>query len=384
MKLPIPQSWPISPKVRSSFARIWAVIIKEFVQMRRDRLTLAMMVAMPLAQLIIFGYAINTDPKHLPTVIIAQDQGRFTRAVTTAMENSGYFDITRAIDDPALGEHLLKSGKAAFVVTIPPDFSRAMLRGNQPQILVEADASDPSASSNAIAQLQVIVASALRNDLKSIRGINTSSPVSGPQGAGPVEVVIHRAYNPEGRSQYSIVPAVMGVILTMTMLMLTSIAMTRETERGTLENLLAMPAQPIEVMIGKLTPYVGLLLFHVPFAGNPLLLALGLAMFIIANLSMGFLISTVARTQLQAMQITLFVFLPSILLSGFMFPFRGMPGWAQALGDIIPITHFLRVIRGVMLKGASTQDLAGELFALLLFTLAVATLAMLRYRRTLD
>ncbi len=390
MNLAIPAS------LRSPLARIRAVFLKEFVQVRRDRLTLGMMVMMPLIQLMIFGYAINMDPKNLPALVIAEDQGRFTRAIVASMENSGYYDFKGALSDPAEGERQLKSGAVAFVVTIPANFSRDLLRGDQPQLLIAADASDPSSSSNAIGQAQNIILFALRNELKSMRGASGNMLVE-PFKGQPVDIIIHRQYNPEGRSQLSIVPGVIGVILTMTMLMLTSVSMTRESESGTLENLLAMPAQPIEVMIGKLTPYIlvgavqivislaaALVLFQVPFTGSPLVLLVGLTGFIISNLSMGFVVSTMARTQLQAIQLSFFILLPSILLSGFAFPFRGMPLWAQWLGEALPITHFLRVIRGVMLKGAGFMDLAGDFFALLVITLALASVAMLRYRRTLD
>ena len=390
MNLRIPAS------LRSPLARIKAVFLKEFVQVRRDRLTLGMMVMMPLIQLMIFGYAINMDPKHLPALVIAEDQGRFTRAIVASMENSGYYDFKGALADPAEGERQLKSGAVAFVVTIPANFSRDLLRGDQPQLLIAADASDPSSSSNAIGQAQSIILFALRNELKTMRGESSNMLVE-PFKAQPVDIVIHRQYNPEGRSQLSIVPGVIGIILTMTMLMLTSVSMTRESESGTLENLLAMPAQPIEVMIGKLTPYIlvgavqviislaaALFLFQVPFIGNPLVLLVGLTGFIISNLSLGFVVSTLARTQMQAIQLSFFILLPSILLSGFAFPFRGMPLWAQWLGEALPITHFLRVIRGVMLKGAGFMDLAGDFFALLVITLALASVAMLRYRRTLD
>ncbi len=387
---------PLPASLRSPFARIKAVVMKEFVQVRRDRLTLGMMIIMPLLQLMIFGYAINMDPKHLPAVVIAEDQGRFTRAIVAAMENSGYYEFKGALSDPAEGERMLKSGGASFVVTIPVNFSRDLLRGDQPQLLIAADASDPSSSSNAIGQAQSIILFALRNELKTMRG-ETGNMLIEPMAGQPVDIVIHRQYNPEGRSQLSIVPGVIGVILTMTMLMLTSVSMTRESESGTLENLLAMPAQPIEVMIGKLTPYIlvgavqtiialaaALFLFHVPFAGNPFVLLLGLTGFIVSNLSLGFVVSTLARTQMQAIQMSFFILLPSILLSGFAFPFRGMPHWAQFLGEALPITHFLRIIRGVMLKSAGIADLAGDFFALLLITIALASVAMLRYRRTLD
>ena len=371
-------------------ARIGAIFRKELIQMRRDRMTFAMMLMIPVVQLIIFGFAINMDPKHLPTAVYAGEKTPIVRTLLSGMHNSGYFDLSRELDDPRQSEALLASGKVSFVLTIPPGFSDKLIRGERPQLLIEADASDPAAASNAIGRIQTIIDRALLHDL-------TGPLASLAPRASPIDVVIHPKYNPEGITQYNIVPGLLGVILTMTMVMMTAVAMTREAERGTLENMLAMPGKPGEVMIGKITPYIGVglvqtlivlllahFLFEVPFLGPLWVLTLGLALFIVANLAIGFTISTVARSQMQAMQMTFFMLLPSILLSGFMFPFRGMPVWAQTLGEILPLTHFLRVVRGVMLKSAGFAEVRGELLIILAIMLVTSLVAILRYRRTLD
>jgi ABC-2 type transport system permease protein len=375
--------------VRSA-SRIWAVFLKELVQMRRDRLTFAIMLAVPIMQLVMFGYAINTDPRNLPTVVIAEEQTPIVRSILKGLETSGYYDLVMTTDDPRKARQLLVRGEATFVVTIPAGFTRQLMRGERPQMLIEADASDPVAATVALARADVIIASALKHDLQG--------PLENLRGkAGPVEVMVQANFNPEGVTQYNIVPALLGVILTMTLVMITAMAMTREVERGTMENLLAMPSRPFEVMIGKIAPYVMVgavqttvilvaaqILFGVPFAGPVWVLVAGVAVFVLANLALGFTFSTIAQSQMQAMQLTFFFFLPSILLSGFMFPFRGMPLWAQIIGEALPLTHFLRVVRGVMLKGAGIEDVAMELAALGVFILVVGTLAMSRYRRTLD
>ena len=371
-------------------ARIAAIFMKELIQMRRDRLTFAMMLAIPVMQLVLFGFAINSDPKGLPTAVHAEDQSPIVRTLLQALETSEYYELVMTTDDPRESTRLLARGEVAFVVSIPAGFTERLVRGERPQILIEADASDPSASSNAIARAEMIFSRALRHDL--------TGPLAGlASGAAPYELIIHPRYNPEGITQYNIVPGLLGVILTMTLVMITSMAMTRETERGTIENLLAMPAKPIEVMLGKITPYIAVggvqtfvvlvaarFLFHVPFVGAFWLLLLGVTVFVITNLALGFTFSTVAETQMQAMQLTFFFFLPSLLLSGFMFPFRGMPDWAQAIGEVLPLTHFLRIVRGVMLKGAEFGDLRGEILALGAFTAVAVLAAMLRYKRTLD
>ena len=373
-----------------SFGRIGAVFIKELIQMRRDRLTFAMIIGIPIVQLVLFGYAINSDPKHLPTALNVQDNSVFARTLTAAMQNTGYFQITHIVKGEREGEELLASGEVAFLLTVPPDFSRRLARGDRPDLLMEADASDPSAAANAMAAVSALPATVFNNDLKGALVPLAATPP-------PFNVIVHRRYNPEGITSYNVVPGLIGVILTMTMVLITALAVTREVERGTMENLLAMPLQPFEVMVGKIAPYIvmgyvqvtvvliaALLLFGVPMLGSWFDLSLALAIFIAANLSIGFTISTVAQNQLQAMQMTFFFFLPSILLSGFMFPFRGMPAWAQVIGEALPNTHFMRIVRGIMLKGATLPDLIGDIWPLLLFMLVVMSIALLRYRRTLD
>jgi ABC-2 type transport system permease protein len=373
-----------------SFSRTLAVLAKEFTQLVRDRLTYAMMIGIPVFQLLLFGYAINTDPKHLPTAVLVQDQGQFSRSVVGSLRRSEYFDLRYTARSPAEMDELIERGAVQFAITIPGDFTRRVVRQDKPQILVEADASDPAATGPAVAALAALPNEGLKHDLKG----PLATIASGPQ---PFEVIIQRRYNPENITSYNIVPGLVATILTLTLVLITSLAMTRETERGTLEMLLATPLRPLEVMIGKLTPYVMVgiiqatliitiarLLFGVPMAGGWAALILGLFLFIVGSLSLGFLVSTVARNQLQAMQMSFFYFLPSILLSGFLFPFRGMPIWAQWLGSIIPVTHMLRIVRGAMLKGVGIAEAAPSLGALTLFVVIVASLAIKQYRTTLD
>jgi len=375
---------------RFSFARFLAVMVKEFIQMRRDRLTFAMMVAIPIMQLILFGFAINSDPKRLPAAVLAADDSPFARTLVAAMVNSGYFAINRTARSEAELHELLAEGHVQFAVTIPAGFGRDVQRGTRPVLLVEADATDPAATSNALASLTQIARNALDPDLTGpLRGLRSTPD--------PIELRIHRRYNPEGITQYNVVPGLMGTILTMTMVMMTALAVTRERERGTMENLLAMPVRPFEVMLGKILPYIAVgyvqvviivtaarLLFGVPIVGSLLLLSLVMILFIAANLAVGFTFSTVAKNQLQAMQMSFFFFLPSILLSGFMFPFRGMPDWAQVIGEALPLTHFLRIVRGILLKGNGLTDILGELWPLTAFLVVVTVIALKRYRQTLD
>ncbi len=373
-----------------SLARFVAIALKEFVQMRRDRLTFAMIVGVPILQLVLFGYAINTDPKALPTAVVAHDASEFTRSFVRAVENTGYFAVVRTPESEALADRMLATGEVQFSIVIPPDFTRDLLRGQRPVLLVAADASDPAATGNALAALVQLPSRALQHDLAG-----TSASLA--PGIAPFEVRVQRRYNPEGITQYNIVPGLLGVILQMTMVMMTSFAITRERERGTFESLLATPATPLEVMTGKIVPYIVVgfvqaaiimgaakLLFDVPMYGSLLLLFVAMIAFIAALLALGFTISTLARTQLQAMQMTFFFFLPSLLLSGFMFPFRGMPGWAQAVGEVFPLTHFLRIVRGILLKGNGWTETAPHLAPIGLFLVVVAGIALLRYRRTLD
>ncbi|MBV8379773.1 MAG: ABC transporter permease [Paucibacter sp.] len=373
-----------------SLARIAAVFIKELQQMLRDRLTFAMAVGVPVLQLVLFGYAINTDPKGLPMAVVTADTGEFGRSLTTALQNSGYFRLAAEPASEREADAMLEDGSMQFVLVIPPDFSRRLVRGEHPALLLAADATDPAAGSNAMAALSQLVEQALARDLRG--------PLAhlGPRDP-PFEVRLQRRYNPEGLSRYNIVPGLVGTILTMTMVMLTGLAMTRERERGTLENLLATPVRPVEVMIGKILPFVfvgyiqlgvilgaALLLFGVPMLGSWWLLMALIGAFMLANLSVGFAFSTLAANQLQAVQMTFFFFLPSILLSGFMFPFRGMPVWAQWLGEVLPLTHFLRIVRSIMLKGSGAAALWPELWPLLAFMLAAGVLAIRRYRMTVD
>ena len=373
-----------------SISRLWAIVVKEFAQMRRDRLTFGMMVGIPLLQLILFGYAINSDPKHLPTAVLLADHGPQARTLLHAIQNSGYFDFVRQVETEAQGQEVIARGEVQFVVTIPENFTRGFLRGDKPVILIEADATDPAATGNALAALKNLSATALQNDLKGPLASLSASD-------GPVEVRIHARYNPEGITQYNIVPGLMGVVLTMTMVVITGLAMTRERERGTMENLLSMPTRPLEVLIGKIIPYIlvgyiqaalilsaARFLFHVPMVGSlPLLLVVAFV-FIAANLAMGITFSTVAKNQLQAMQMAFFFFLPSLLLSGFMFPFRGMPVWAQMIGEVFPLTHFLRIARGILIKGNGLAEVVLQLWQIALFALIALIIAVKRYRRTLD
>lgn len=375
---------------RFSLTRLLAIVKKEFIQIRRDRLTFAMLVGIPLLQLTLFGYAINGDPKRLPTVVVVHEQSPFSRSVVQALANSGYFDIVSVGGRDAEASELLRRGEAQFAVTIPADFSRKLLRGERPQLLIEADATDPSATGNAIAALQQLPATMLQHDLKGVADQQLA-------GKAPVDLIIHRRYNPEGISQYNVVPGLMGVILTMTMIMSTALGLTREAERGTMENLLATPVRPLEVMVGKIVPYIliGLTsmllilaaakwLFAVPFVGSLWLLAGVVLVFIATNLVVGITVSSVARNQMQALQMTFFFFLPSMLLSGFMFPFRGMPQWAQLIGEVLPLTHFMRMSRGIMLKGNGLVEIWPGLWPLLLFMLVIMAVGLKRFRKTLD
>ena len=373
-----------------SFRRLTALLTKEFIQMRRDRITFAMMLGVPLMQLVLFGFAINNDPKSLPAALVTTSNDRFTRAMISALQVTRYYRFDHVVSSASEAEALMASGKVLFVVTIPSDFARRVERRDNPQMLIEADATDPSVASGAISTLSTVAGQALLRE----QGMQAGA---GERARSQLQVVVHRRYNPEGISQYNIVPGLLGVILQMTMVMMTSMALTRETERGTMENLLAMPASPAEIMLGKILPYLGVgavqvavvliaskSLFSVPFIGSMPLLFSAILAFVLSLVLLGYTISTAARTQMQAMQLTVFYFLPSLLLSGFMFPYRGMPAWAQALGEIFPLTHFLRIIRAVMLKGADYQAIAGEVWALVIFIVVFAALALFRFRRTLD
>ena len=369
-----------------SFERWLGILLKEFIQLKRDRLTFGMIVGIPIMQLVLFGYAINADPKQLPTAVVMADPGPFARSYVAALQNSDYFRIVGSVDERQADE-LLERGQVQFVVTFPPGFNRDLVGGNVPVLLVEADATDPMAANGAIAVLARLGAEVFAPDLPGLQRPSTPA----------VELRAHRRYNPEGLTSYNIVPGLMGVILTLTMVLMTGLAMTRERERGTFENLLATPATPLEVMTGKIVPYIliGLIqvtlilvaarwLFDVPMHGSLLLLYAVVLLFICANLTLGITFSSIARNQLQAMQMTIFFFMPSLLLSGFMFPFRGMPEWAQMVGNVLPLTHFLILVRGIMLKGNGVGMIWDQVWPILLFMGAVLAFGLKTFRKTLD
>jgi ABC-2 type transport system permease protein len=373
-----------------NWQRLLAVFLKELRQVRRDRLTFGMMVGVPILQLILFGFAINGDVRKLPLAVYDGDHSTFSRGFIAALETSQYFRVANRISGQAEGDALLARGEVQFVLIVPADFSRKLVRGERPVMLLAADATDPAATGNALAAVGMIAARAIGRDL--------TGPLAHlrPQEA-PYEIRPQRRYNPEGLTRYNIVPGLMGVILTMTMVMMTGLAMTRERERGTMENLLATPVSPLEVMVGKILPYIGIgyvqvavvlsaavLLFDVPVVGSLWLLSAVLILFIAANLAIGFTFSTLARNQMQAMQMTFFFFLPSLLLSGFMFPFRGMPDWAQKIGEVLPLTHFLRIVRGILLKGNDLAEITPHMWPIALFGLGATIVALVRFRQTLD
>jgi ABC-2 type transport system permease protein len=373
-----------------SFRRWWAMVTKEFLQLRRDRVTFGMIIGVPIVQLTLFGYAINTDPKHMPTALIVADNSEFTRTFVQAMRTSEYFDIVGELADEEAGRTALARGTAQFVLTIPADFTRKLLRGERPSMVLEADASDPTATSAALAASSQLVSVVARKDLTGPFAALAGSPP-------PFTVDVHRLYNPESITQYNIVPGLMGVILTMTLVMMTGLAITRERERGTMENLLAMPITPLEVMTGKIIPYIAIgliqasiillaarFIFGVPFVGSVTALYAASLIFIACNLTVGITLSSLAGNQLQAMQLTFFYFLPNILLSGFMFPFRGMPEWAQWLGSVLPLTYYNRLVRGILLKGNDWPDLWPSVWPMLLFAFVVMLIAVKFYRKTLD
>ena len=373
-----------------SLRRVWALLVKEILQMRRDRLTLGMMLGVPLMQLFLFGFAINLNPRDLPAAVAINDPGPSARSIVAGLANSSYFKIVEQTNDPAHARRLLQEGKVLFVVEIPPNFSRDIVRGEHPDLLIEADATDPAAGSFAIAAFNQLAVTALRDDL-------VGPLASRAQGPPPFNPVQHLLYNPESNTQYNVVPGLLAVILTMTMVLMTCLALTRERERGTYENLLAMPATPLEIMIGKIAPNVlvgavqsaiillmARFVFHVPMIGSLLLLSGALAVYVVANLAVGYTFSTIAENQLQAMQMTMFFLLPAILLSGFAFPFMGMPAWARVIGEMLPATHFLRIVRGILLKDNGMPEIWQDLWPLFLFTFVAGSLALLRFRKTLD
>lgn len=373
-----------------SWRRLKAIMVKEFTQLRRDRSTFAMIIMIPIFQLLLFGYAINSDPRHMPTAILAQDHSIMARSFVAALKNSDYFSIQKEITTTREARNLLQKGGMQFVVTIPEGFQRDLVRGTKPTILIEGDATDPMAMSGALGSMRQILAESLQHDVKGVLSYLDGGDL-------PATVNVHRLYNPEGFSRYNIVPGLMGVVLTMTGIMMTALAMTRERERGTMENLLSMPVRPIEVMAGKIAPYiiigyiqsflivlVAKLLFEVPIIGSLALLAGVLLIFIVCNLALGFTLSVAARNQTQALQFSIFPVLPSILLSGFMFPFYGMPHWAQMLGSCLPLTYFARIVRGILLKGNGFVEIWPHVWPLLIFMTVITAIAMKLYKQTLD
>lgn len=366
--------------------RTGAMLFKEFLQLRRDRITFATMISIPLMQLVLFGYAINTLPRDLPTAVLMQESSDLGRTILKALENTRYFKVTRRVRDESEFDRVLQSGQVVFGVEIPVNFERDLRRGDRPAILVAADATDPVASGSALGALNDVVATALVNE----RQIPDTAPP-------PFDIRVHARYNPAQSSQLNIVPGLLGTILTLTMLIFTALSVTRETERGTMENLLSMPITPLEIMLGKITPYVvigflqaativvaGVVLFSVPIVGNLALLATLTTLFIATNLSVGYTFSTLAQNQLQAVQMSMMYFLPNMLLSGFLFPFAGMPLWAQWVGEALPLTHYLRIVRSIMLKGSTLADLQYDTVALACLMLVAMLIAVTRFRRTLD
>ncbi len=376
--------------MRFSWQRLKAIIKKELIQLKRDRATFGMIVMLPIIQLLLFGYAINTDPKNLPTAIISRDNSIITRSIVVGLQNSEYFKITDNISSDKQGDNLLKRGKAVFVVSIPDNFTQDVVRGKKPKILLQADATDPSSVSGAVGALNGIVEKVIKENLKGeLAYLQNDKPA--------FSIITHKLYNPEGITRYNIVPGLIGIVLIFTGVMMTALAITRERERGTMENLLSMPVKPIEVMIGKIMPFVfiGLFqtsmvlliarfLFNIPIFGSIGLLFVCTLLFIVCNLTIGYLISTVAKNQTQALQMSIFVIMPSIIMTGFMFPFQGMPAWAQTIGSCIPLTYFVRIVRGIMLKGAELIDILPNLWALGIIVLVLTGLTMKIYKNTLD
>lgn len=373
-----------------SLKRANAVLKKEFIQLKRDTVTLRMIIMIPIMQLLLFGYALNTDPKHLPTAVLSYDNSALSRAVITGLKNTEYFSVDYEISSDTQGHDLMKSGKVLFIVSVPANFERDVIRGSHPQILIEADASDPVATSSALSAANGMLDRVYSEELKgSLSGLKIGAPA--------FSLSMQRRYNPEGFTRYNIVPGLIATILTMTGIMMTALSITRERERGTMENLLAMPVSPLEVMAGKIMPYVMIgmfqsalivfvaqALFGVPIIGSLSLLFAALMVFITCNMALGFTLSAAAQNQTQALQLSFMVMLPSILLSGFLFPFMGMPLWAQIIGNTLPATHFIAISRGILLKGSGFMEIWPHLWPLLVFMVVITLIAMKRYRRTLD
>jgi ABC-2 type transport system permease protein len=370
-----------------SLQRLRSLLRKEWIQVRRDPMTLRIIIALPIMQLLLFGYAINANPKHLPTGLLSAEHSKYERTIVAALHNTGYYDI-RALPSEAAAEQALADGELLFVVNLPPQFDRAVDRGEQPTVLIDADATDPTAIGNATAALAALTTS-LNRDLPPIRQVQVAAP--------PFQFVVHARYNPEQLTVINIVPGLICMVLTMSTLFITTLSITRERERGTMENLMAMPVRPIEIMLAKIVPYIligysqvvliliiSTFVFELPVRGSIVLLMLALGLFIASNLALGLTFSTIATNQMQAQQLAQFTLLPSILLSGFFYPFHGMPVWAQWIGELLPMTHAVRLVRGVLLKGNGALEIWPQLWPIALFTLVVIALAIWFYRETLD
>jgi len=366
--------------------RLWPMLRKEFIQMRRDRLTLGMMVGIPAVQLALFGFAIRTEVRHLPTVVLDESRSAESRSLIAVMRNTGNFDIVGSVTSRAELTDLLASGKAHAAVVIPPEFQRDIKRGRTAQAQIIVDAADPMASSAAIAGASLAGA---------VRGAEIAAGRSGR--APPLEVRVRPWYNPAMRTEAYIVPGIIGVLLSLTLLLITSMAIVRERERGTLEQLIVTPLSKTSLMLGKILPFVlvgyvqmtvilvlGKILFDIPIRGSLLLLYIVTFGFIVANLGIGLLISTLVRTQAQAMQLGFFMMLPNILLSGFMFPRVAMPEPAQWLGALLPLTYYLEILRGILLKGIGLEYLWRDALVLVGFAAVLVTLSVRRFSKTVD
>lgn len=373
-----------------SWRRLNGLFVKEFTQFKRDYSTFVLVIGIPLIQVILFGLAINTNPKNLPTSLLNYDNGQFSRTLIHEFANTGYFAFNYFPDSEAEANDLIKRHDTLFTLNIPSDFSRNVVRGKSPQILLEVDGTDPVSVAYAVQAARDLMPSVFQYDLNG-------TLQSLQQNQAALSLVVHTRYNPNAITQYNIVPGLMGTVLTITFVMVASMALVRERERGTLESLLSTPITPLEVILGKSAPYfiVGYLqviliifcateFFKIPLNGSLLLLLFVTLPFILANLFVGILISTISRTQLEASQLGIVFFLPSLLLSGFAFPFNGMPKWAEIIGNCLPMTHYIYMVRGIMLKGSGWFDVWRDLLPLTLFMIIILFIALKRYRRTLD
>ncbi|KTD40252.1 ABC transporter permease [Legionella parisiensis] len=375
-----------------SLTRLGGLIRKEFILVSRDRGTIAMLVILPIMLLILFGFAIEFDPKHLPTTIISYDNSPLTRSYVSSLEASGYFKVIYEGFDENKRNEDFANGKISFAFTIPPNFTRKYVRNENPQLLVEIDGSDPGSSASALSNALPILNQTL--DRFNKQGLGFSSTTHSNRS---VDLITHRLYNESNISSYNIVPGLIGVLLTLTLVMLTSTAITSEKETGTMEMLLSTPLKPLEIILGKVIPYIvlgylqltsilifGKVLIHIPTEGSILLLYIAVAPFLIANLMVGMIFSTIARLPMQAMQLSVFFQLPSMFLSGYIFSFYGMPTWAQFLGYCLPMTYFTRIARGILLKGNTLSQIVPNILPILLIAFILIILTGKIFRTKLD